>query len=65
MTTTALEARTWRRFTPGQRIARFAVYLGLVIAIVASIRSVEVIPEFMLDAPEQMADLIAFLKTAK
>jgi len=58
VTTTALEARTWRRFTPGQRIARFAVYLGLVIAIVASIRSVEVIPEFMLDAPEQMADLL-------
>ncbi len=58
MTTAALEARTWRRFTPGQRIARFAVYLGMVIAIVASIRSVEVIPEFMLDAPEQMADLL-------
>src|SRR6188472_1625639 len=58
VTTTALEARTWRRFTLGQRIARFAVYLGMIIAIVASIRSVEVIPEFMLDAPEQMADLL-------
>jgi len=58
VTTAALEARTWWRFTPGQRIARFAVYLGMVIAIVASIRSVEVIPEFMLDAPEQMADLL-------
>src|SRR3954465_11510537 len=58
MTTAALEARTWRRFTPGQRIARFAVYLAMVVAIVLSVRSVEVIPEFMLDAPEQMADLL-------
>ena len=50
--------REWRRFTPAQRIARFAVYLGMVMAIVASIQSVEVIPEFLLDAPEQMADLL-------
>ena len=53
----SLDARTWRRFTPAQRIARFAVYLGIVVAIVASFRAVEVIPEFLLDAPEQMADL--------
>ncbi len=58
MTITALEARTWRRFTLTQRIARFAVYLLIVMAIVASVQSVEVIPEFMLDAPEQMADLL-------
>src|SRR5471032_3490587 len=53
-----LEARTWRRFTPAQRIARFAVYLGMVTAIVVSAQTVEVIPEFLLDAPEQMADLL-------
>ena len=58
MTTTALEARIWRRFTPAQRIARFAVYLAMVTAVVMSIQSVEVIPEFLLDAPEQMADLL-------
>src|SRR3954471_12140523 len=58
MTSAALEVRTWRRFTPAQRVARFAVYLAMVLAIVASVRSVEVIPEFMLDAPEQMADLL-------
>jgi phosphonate transport system permease protein len=58
VTTSALEARTWRRFTPAQRIARFAVYLAMVTAIVVSVRTVEVIPEFMLDAPEQMADLL-------
>src|SRR5471030_2118262 len=58
MTSAALEARTWRRFTPAQRLARFAVYLAMVAAIAASIQTVEVIPEFLLDAPEQMADLL-------
>ena len=58
MTPSALEARTWRRFTPAQRRARFAVYLAIVMAIVASVQTVEVIPEFLLDAPEQMADLL-------
>ncbi len=58
MTTAAPDARTWHRFTPAQRLARFAVYLALVTAVVTSLRSVEVIPEFLLDAPEQMADLL-------
>jgi len=51
-------ARSWRRFTPAQRLARFAVYLALVAAIVASARTVEIIPEFLYDAPEQMHDLL-------
>ena len=55
----SVEIKTWRRFTPGQRLARFAVYLALVIAIVASARTVEIIPEFLYDAPEQMQDLLA------
>jgi phosphonate transport system permease protein len=53
-----IEARTWNRFTPAQRIARFAVYLAIVVAIVVSARTVEVIPEFLYDAPEQMQDLL-------
>jgi phosphonate transport system permease protein len=57
VSTATLEARTWRRFTPAQRLARFAVYLAMVTAIVVSIQNIEVIPEFLLDAPEQMADL--------
>jgi phosphonate transport system permease protein len=48
---------TWRRFTPAQRIARFAVYLALVAAVIASAQTVEIIPEFLYDAPEQMQDL--------
>jgi phosphonate transport system permease protein len=50
--------RVWRRFSSAQRLARFAVYLVIVAAIVMSIRSVEVIPEFLADAPEQVVDLL-------
>ena len=48
---------TWHRFTPPQRIARFAVYLVIVAAIVAAARTIEIIPEFLSDAPEQIVDL--------
>jgi len=50
--------RIWRRFSPAQRLARFTVHLVIVAAIVASIHSVEVIPEFLADAPEQVVDLL-------
>jgi phosphonate transport system permease protein len=50
-------ARIWLRFTPAQRMGRFAAYLAAVIAIVWSFRQVEVIPEFLYDAPAQTADL--------
>jgi phosphonate transport system permease protein len=51
------DERAWRRFSPAQRIGRFVVYLALVAAVVASLRTIEVIPEFLYDAPEQVADL--------
>jgi phosphonate transport system permease protein len=54
-----VEARVWSRFSAGERLARFAVYLAIVVAIVVSARTVEVIPEFLNDAPEQMRDLLA------
>lgn len=47
----------WERFTPAQRMARFTIYLCAVIAFVVSLRTVQVIPEFLYDAPEQIADL--------
>jgi phosphonate transport system permease protein len=50
-------ARHWDRFTPRERLARFVVYFLIVAAVVASLRSIEIIPEFLYDAPEQMADL--------
>lgn len=49
----------WQRFTPQERMARFAVYLGIVAAVVVSFRTVEIIPEFFYDAPTQIADLFS------
>jgi phosphonate transport system permease protein len=51
-------AREWRRFTPAERIARFAVYFCVVAVLVAALQSVEIIPEFIADAPEQIADML-------
>ncbi|HEX2652260.1 MAG TPA: phosphate/phosphonate ABC transporter permease, partial [Xanthobacteraceae bacterium] len=51
--------RHWQRFTPVQRIARSSFYLFVVIAIVWSFRTIEIIPEFLYDAPEQTVDLFA------
>lgn len=50
--------REWTRFSPRQRLARFAIWLGIVAALVWSVRTIEIIPEFLADAPEQMADLL-------
>jgi len=58
MSSETVAAREWQRFSPGERVARFAVYLAIVAATVASLRTVEVIPEFIADAPEQIADLV-------
>jgi phosphonate transport system permease protein len=52
----ALE-REWQRYTPAQKLGRFALYFGIVAACVISLRTVQIIPEFLYDAPEQMADL--------
>jgi len=50
--------RTWVRYTLGQKLLRFTIYLAIVIAVVQSIRHINIIPEFMYDAPAQMADLL-------
>jgi phosphonate transport system permease protein len=50
--------REWRRFTPAERFARFAVYFAVVAAVIASARTVEVVPEFVRDAPDQIADML-------
>jgi phosphonate transport system permease protein len=51
-------ARRWRRFTPVERAGRLLLLVILVSAVVMSIRHVEVIPEFLWDAPAQMQDLV-------
>ncbi|MDB5797173.1 MAG: phosphonate transporter, permease protein PhnE [Paucimonas sp.] len=54
---TLSSGRRWTRFSSAQRAARFLIWFVIVAAVVAAGRSVEVIPEFIADAPEQMADL--------
>jgi phosphonate ABC transporter permease subunit PhnE len=51
------QPRQWQRFTLPERIMRSAFYLLVVIAVVWSLRSIEIIPEFLYDAPQQTADL--------
>jgi phosphonate ABC transporter permease subunit PhnE len=55
--THAHKPRSWHRFSPAQRVLRSAFYLLTVIAVVWSVRTVEVIPEFLYDAHRQTADL--------
>lgn len=50
-------AREWRRFTPTQRLARYAFYVATAVAVVISLRTVDIIPEFLYDAPQQVGDL--------
>ncbi len=57
MTTASID-REWQRFSSTERMSRFAVYLVIVSALVWSWQTVEVIPEFLYDAPEQLADLL-------
>jgi ABC-type phosphate/phosphonate transport system permease subunit len=49
----------WHRFTLRERIMRSAFYLVVAIAIVWSLQSIEIIPEFLHDAPLQTVDLFA------
>jgi phosphonate ABC transporter permease subunit PhnE len=49
--------RQWQRFSPAERIMRSVFYTIALIAIVWSLRSIEIIPEFLYDAPQQTADL--------
>ncbi len=53
----SLEGRKWERFTPTERFARTAIYLITAVAVVWSLRTIDIIPEFLYDAPEQTADL--------
>ncbi len=50
--------RRWTRFTTFERTARFLFYVVILSAILVSLRTIEVIPEFLYDAPEQMVDML-------
>lgn len=55
--TGAPQTPQWVRFTPGERIARSVIYILTMVAVVWSLRTIDIIPEFLYDAPEQTADL--------
>src|SRR5215813_9868925 len=50
-------SRRWQRFSVAERALRSTFYLIAVIAIVWSLQTIEIIPEFLYDAPQQTADL--------
>lgn len=54
---TPAAVRHWTRFTMAQRLGRFTVYLLAVAAVAWSLKTIEIIPEFLYDAPTQTADL--------
>lgn len=56
---TGERARAWRRHTPQERFFRFVVWMVIVMAVVQSVRTIEIIPEFLLDAHTQMGDLLS------
>ncbi len=47
----------WTRFSRSERYARYAIFLGAGIMLAWACRTVQVVPEFLADAPGQMADL--------
>lgn len=57
MTVVTKLGREWQRFTPAQRMARYACYVVAVAALVQSLRAIDIIPEFLYDAPAQISDL--------
>ena len=57
--TSTLAPRRWQRFSAAERTLRSIFYLIAVIAIVWSLQTIEIIPEFLYDAPQQTADLFA------
>jgi phosphonate transport system permease protein len=48
----------WVRFTPQQRMTRFAIFAGVLVAIAWAMNSVEINWPWLFDAPKQMGDLL-------
>ena len=48
---------SWERFNAVERIGRSVFYIVTIVAFFWAIKKIEIIPEFLYDAPEQTADL--------
>lgn len=51
------QLRRWQRFTFAERLGRSGFYLLALVAVVWSLQTIEIIPEFLTDAPQQTVDL--------
>jgi phosphonate ABC transporter permease subunit PhnE len=56
-TTSQATLRRWQRFSRSERLARSIFYVIALVAIGWSLKTIEIIPEFLYDAPQQTADL--------
>jgi len=54
----AVQLRRWQRFSTAERIMRSSFYLLALVALVWSVQTIEIIPEFLSDAPQQTVDLL-------
>jgi phosphonate transport system permease protein len=51
------QLQRWVRHSTAERVGRFGVYFAMMAAIVWALRTIEIIPEFLVDAPEQVLDM--------
>ena len=52
-----VNAQHWERLSATERMGRAVFYIITVVAFIWALKKIEVIPEFLYDAPEQTADL--------
>ncbi|MGI8526542.1 MAG: phosphonate ABC transporter, permease protein PhnE [Pseudolabrys sp.] len=57
MTSATMQLRRWQRFTLAERVLRSGFYVVVLAAFIWSLQTIEIIPEFLYDAPAQTADL--------
>ena len=50
----------WARFTPAQRMKRYVALLAVTLVVVWALGSIDVIWEWVWDAPIQLVDLFAY-----
>ena len=57
ITLTEREAGVWHRHTLAQKLSRMTLWLIIALAVSLSLSSIDIIWEFLWDAPEQMLDM--------
>jgi phosphonate transport system permease protein len=55
--TATQELQIWQRFSLQERLSRFVLYFALVALVAIALQSIDIIPEFLADAPTQVMDM--------